>query len=151
MPATEYEVSHGTSGNAEAQRTTLTDVKGKELKTRFIGWRNFDGILKLTWENKANTTMLQNMAIICLMNQSDQLDKSRAPSWSKILAVRRRRKVGILARRRCKIRTRIADFLPADATKDLLLSPDDGGGYNGEVWLLRNTDNWALRYGSGGI
>lgn len=34
---------------------------------------------------------------------------------------------------------KVEDFLPADSTKDLIMSPDKGGGYNAGVWLVRNS------------
>ncbi|KAL7566937.1 hypothetical protein ACA910_008658 [Epithemia clementina (nom. ined.)] len=130
--------------------TTLTDEKAKAWKTRLMGWRNFDGVLQLTWENKARYVARHGYF---LFDGSDLLDKSRPPSWSKILAVKR-----LLIEEECtwvlwldadavimNSDKKIEDFLPADPTKHLLLSADDGGGYNAGVWLVHNSD-WSLQF-----
>jgi hypothetical protein len=66
--------------------TTLTDEKQKSMATKFLGWRNFDGLLELTWKNKQDYADKHGYH---LYNESDMLDKSRPPSWSKIVAVER--------------------------------------------------------------
>ena len=130
--------------------TTLTDEKDKALANRLVGWRNFDGLLQLTWENKKKYAEKHGYH---LFDESDQLDKSRPPSWSKIRAVQR-----LLKEEACtwvfwldadtvvmNSDKRIEEFLPSDEGKDLLLSVDDGGGYNAGVWLVHNTE-WALTF-----
>jgi mannan polymerase II complex MNN10 subunit len=124
--------------------TTLTDEKQKSMATKFLGWRNFDGLLELTWKNKQDYADKHGYH---LYNESDMLDKSRPPSWSKIRATQR-----LLQEENCtwvfwldadtvimNSEIRIQDFLPSDPTKDLLLSVDTGGGYNAGVWLVHNT------------
>lgn len=66
--------------------TTLTDEKQKSMATKFLGWRNFNGLLELTWKNKQDYADKHGYH---LYNESDMLDKSRPPSWSKIVAVER--------------------------------------------------------------
>jgi hypothetical protein len=66
--------------------TTLTDEKQKSRATKLLGWRNFDGLLELTWKNKQDYADKHGYH---LYNESDMLDKSRPPSWSKIVAVER--------------------------------------------------------------
>ena len=39
---------------------------------------------------------------------------------------------------------RFQDFLPQDASKDLIVGSDKGGGYNSGVFIFRNTD-WSKR------
>ena len=130
--------------------TTLTDEKQKSWMTRIFGWRNFDGILELTWQNKVSYAAKHGYHVF---DESDQLDKSRPPSWSKIRAVKR-----LLLEEKCSwvfwldadavimnSEKRIEDILPADPTKHFLFSEDDGGGYNAGVWLVHNSD-WALRF-----
>ena len=130
--------------------TTLTDEKYKAWSTKFLGWRNFDGLLDITWKNKANYAKKHGYH---LYDGSNVLDRSRPPSWSKIRAVQR-----LLQQEACdwvfwldadtvvmNSDKRIEDFLPSDPTKDLLLSADDGGGYNAGAWLIHNTE-WASNF-----
>jgi len=130
--------------------TTLTDEKDKAFATRLVGWRNFDGLLKLTWDNKQNYAKKHGYF---LFDESDQLDKSRPPSWSKIRAVNR-----LLNEENCtwvywldadtvimNSEKRIEAFLPSVPSLDLLLSVDDGGGYNAGAWLVHNTP-WARQF-----
>ena len=66
--------------------TTLTDEEEKSKLQRMIRWRNFDGLLDLTWENKLNYAQKHGYF---LFNESSSLDRSRPPSWSKIKATQR--------------------------------------------------------------
>ena len=135
--------------------TTLTDEHSKSWQTRYFGWRNFDGLLALTWENKQRYAQRHGYH---LFDESAQLDRSRPASWSKIKAVQR-----LLNEEACdwvfwldadtvvmNSHKRVQDFLPANtdpsaANIDLLLSADDGGGYNAGVWLVHNTP-WARQF-----
>jgi hypothetical protein len=74
------------NNNQKICLTTLTDEKQKSMATKFLGWRNFDGLLELTWKNKQDYADKHGYH---LYNESDMLDKSRPPSWSKIVAVER--------------------------------------------------------------
>mmetsp|Transcript_19504 Transcript_19504/g.25147 ORF Transcript_19504/g.25147 Transcript_19504/m.25147 type:complete len:321 (+) Transcript_19504:106-1068(+) len=149
-PSPQYEKLSQSDAPPKICLTTLTDEKDKALATRIVGWRNFDGLLQLTWENKLKYAEKHGYH---LFDESDQLDKSRPPSWSKIRAVQR-----LLIEEKCtwvfwldadtvimNSDKRIEDFLPSDPEKDLLLSADDGGGYNAGVWLVHNTA-WALQF-----
>ena len=130
--------------------TTLTDSKSTSRFQRFMRWRNFDGILELTWQNKIDYAKKH---AYFLYDGSDQIDTSRPPAWSKILAVSH-----LLEEDHCdwvmwtdadtvimNSDQRIQDFLPADPTKHLLVGSDNGGGYNSGVFLLRNTE-WSKKF-----
>lgn len=127
--------------------TTLTDSKSTSMFQRFLRWRNFDGILELTWQNKFDYAAKNGYS---LYDGSDFIDTSRPPAWSKIQAVKH-----LLENKGCdwvmwtdadtvvmNSDVRIEDFLPADGTKDLLVGSDDGGGWNSGVFLVRNTE-WS--------
>jgi galactosyl transferase GMA12/MNN10 family len=136
---------------------TLTDEKKKSLVTRFFGWRNFDGLLDLTWDNKLQYATKHGHR---LYDESDRVDPTRPPSWSKILAVRR-----LLTEEACdwvfwldadtvimNSNKSIEGFLPSSDSNpstsssiDLLITGDNGGGYNAGVWLIRNTP-WSLAF-----
>ena len=64
--------------------TTLTDAKSPSRFQRFLRWRNFDGILELTWKNKLDYAVKHNYEIY---DGSDLLDPTRPPAWTKIKAV----------------------------------------------------------------
>jgi len=145
-PAPSYQTlsNEATTKTEKICLTTLTDEKSKSMATKYLGWRNFDGLLQLTWKNKADYAAKHGYY---LFDESDMLDKSRPPSWSKIRATQR-----LLQEENCtwvfwldadtvimNSDKRIEDFLPADSTKDLLMSRDNGGGYNAGVWLVRDT------------
>ena len=128
--------------------TTLTDEKKKSFATKYFGWRNFDGLLAMTWENKQ---AYANKHSYLLFDESSQLDRRRPASWSKIRAVQR-----LLTEEHCdwvfwmdadtvvmNSDKALQDFLPANL--DLVLSADDGGGYNAGAWLIRNTD-WSRNF-----
>ena len=130
--------------------TTLTDEKSKSWQTRYFGWRNFDGLLALTWGNKQKYATKHGYR---LFDESDQLDKTRPASWSKIRAVQR-----LLKEESCdwvfwldadtvvmNSDKKVEAFLPAHDTIDMLFSPDDGGGYNAGVWLVRNSE-WGRNF-----
>ena len=139
-------------GNLDICLTTLTDEKSKSWQTKYFGWRNFDGLLALTWDNKMNYARKHGYR---LFDESDQLDRSRPASWSKIRAVQR-----LLREEGCdwvfwldadtvvmNSNKKVEDFLPINDSSsiDILLSPDDGGGYNAGVWLVRNTE-WTRTF-----
>ena len=130
--------------------TTLTDEKSKSWQTKYFGWRNFDGLLALTWDNKRKYAQRHGYR---LFDESNQLDTSRPASWSKIRAVQR-----LLNEEACdwvfwldadtvvmNSNKKVQDFLPTSETIDILLSPDDGGGYNAGVWLVRNSE-WTRNF-----
>lgn len=125
--------------------TTLTDEQERGPIQKLVRWRNFDGLLALTWQNKQEYT---NKYGYHLFDESHNLDRSRPPSWSKIKAARR-----LLVEEQCdwvwwvdadtvimNSQKRIEDFLPASTVpQDLLLSQDHSGGYNAGGWLIRNS------------
>jgi hypothetical protein len=74
------------NNNQKICLTTLTDEKQKSRANKLLAWRNFDGLLELTWKNKQDYADKHGYH---LYNESDMLDKSRPPSWSKIVAVER--------------------------------------------------------------
>jgi hypothetical protein len=130
--------------------TTLTDAKSTSRFQRFLRWRNFDGILELTWKNKLEYAAKNGYD---LHDGSHWIDTSRPPAWSKIQAVKH-----LLTDEGCdwvmwadadtvimNSDVRIEDFLPEDPNKDLLVASDNGGGYNSGVFLVRNTP-WALKF-----
>ena len=130
--------------------TTLTDEKHKALRTRLFGWRNFDGILQLTWPNKVAYAKKHGYY---LFDESDQLDPSRPPSWSKIRAVQR-----LLEEENCawvfwmdadtvvmNSDRRVEEILPADTSKDLVITAVRVSGYNAGLWMVRNTP-WTRQF-----
>ena len=130
--------------------TTLTDARRNSPVQRFLRWRNFDGILELTWHNKLNYARKHDYHFY---DGSDWMDTSRPPAWSKIKAVQH-----LLEHEQCdwvmwtdadtvimNSDKTIEDFLPADPTKDLLVGSDKGGGYNSGVFVIRNTA-WSKRF-----
>jgi galactosyl transferase GMA12/MNN10 family len=66
--------------------TTLTDETNKSFINKVLGWRNFDGIMALTWENKYNYAQQHNYYIY---DESHVVNHTRGPSWFKIIAVLR--------------------------------------------------------------
>jgi mannan polymerase II complex MNN10 subunit len=130
--------------------TTLTDARRHSTTHHFVRWRNFDGILELTWENKLHYAQKHNYF---LYDASDHMDTSRPPAWSKIKAVQY-----LLQEEQCdwvmwtdadtvimNSDKKIENFLPADPTKDLLVGSDNGGGYNLGVFVVRNSA-WSQRF-----
>ena len=87
-PPPEYETI-GTSSTATKPKiciTTLTDAAKADTLQRLVRWRNFNNLLELTWPNKERYCKKHGYK---LFDESNSLDTSRPPSWSKILAVRR--------------------------------------------------------------
>jgi len=127
--------------------TTLTDQKSPSKFQRFMRWRNYDGILDLTWNNKKRYADKHGYH---LHDGSIHIDTSRPPAWSKVKAVQYLLQNKQLA---CdwvmwtdadtvimNSRIAVTDFLPAaDSPHDLLVASDKGGGYNSGVFLFRNT------------
>jgi galactosyl transferase GMA12/MNN10 family len=131
--------------------TSLTDQKLPSRLQRFMRWRNFDGIMDLTRPNKE--TYCQKHGYHCF-DGSDHHDASRPPAWSKIRAVQ----ALLDGPEQCdwvlwmdadtvimNSDVRIEDFLPADATQDLLVASDKGGGYNSGVFFFRNSA-WSRQF-----
>jgi galactosyl transferase GMA12/MNN10 family len=150
---------------------TLTDERNKSFLNRILGWRNFDGVMEMTWDNKFQYAKQHGYH---LFDESFVVDNSRPPSWFKILAVRR-----LLLQEECdwvfwmdvdicvmNSTIRLEDFLPpSTAPHDLLLSidtrgsrtsssngtrdntvgPPPGVGYNAGAWIIRNTP-WSLNF-----
>jgi hypothetical protein len=148
-PKLDYETLRDPSTAGKICITTLTDSKSTSTKYRFMRWRNFDGILELTWQNKRAYAAKHGYH---LYDGSDLIDLSRPPAWSKIKAVKR-----LLQEERCdwvmwadadtvimNSDVKIEDFLPEDSTKDLLVAGDIGGGYNSGVFYFRNTP-WSRK------
>jgi galactosyl transferase GMA12/MNN10 family len=76
--------------NAEVEKpkiciATLTDEKKKSFLNRILAWRNFDGIMQMTWDNKFQYARQHGYR---LFDESAVVDNSRPLSWFKILAVR---------------------------------------------------------------
>lgn len=148
-PAIEYENLREGVDAGKICITSLTDQKSPSRLQRFIRWRNFDGILDLTWPNKEAYAEKYGYH---LFDGSRHIDHSRPPAWSKIKAVKY-----LLEIEHCdwvmwtdadtlimNSHVRIQDFLPADSTKDMLVGSDKGGGFNSGVFLFRNTQ-WSLQ------
>mmetsp|Transcript_75444 Transcript_75444/g.219145 ORF Transcript_75444/g.219145 Transcript_75444/m.219145 type:complete len:344 (-) Transcript_75444:51-1082(-) len=123
--------------------TTLTDELERSWLQKLLRWRNFDGLLQMTWSNKQSYADKYGYH---LFDESKNLDRSRPPSWSKIKAVRR-----LLMEENCdwvwwvdadtvimNSDKRLEDFLPTnESPQDLLLSQDHNGGFNAGGWLIR--------------
>lgn len=160
-PAVAYEtldVTQSSSSSSSSRRrtniciTTLTDQQSPSKFQRFMRWRNFDGILALTWDNKARYAQKYGYY---LYDASNHIDSSRPPAWSKIKAVQyllELQQEYNPSIPKCdwvlwmdadtvimNSSIAITDFLPADPTKDLLVGSDKGGGYNSGVFLFRNS------------
>jgi galactosyl transferase GMA12/MNN10 family len=154
-PAVPYETMNlqamdGTAPPPHICITTLTDQASPSVWQRLLRWRNFDGILDLTWSNKQAYALQYDYF---LYDGSQHIDHSRPPAWSKIKAVQYLLSLTTDEHtRRCdwvmwtdadtlvmNSHIRITDFLPADENKDLVVGPGKGGGYNSGVWVLRNT------------
>ena len=127
---------------------TLTDEGRKSRAVRYFGWRNFDGLLKLTEPNKQAYADRHGYH---WFDESAVLDVSRPPSWSKIKAAQR-----LLNEEHCDwVFWLDADTVIMDPSRpvesilstqhDLLVAPDKGGGYNAGVWLIRNSD-WSKHF-----
>lgn len=149
-PATGYPVL-GTKGSAgKICITTLTDAKKADPLQKMLRWRNFNSLLEMTLPNKEAYAKKHGYYVF---DESDSLDTTRPPSWSKIKAAQR-----LLTEEDCdwvfwldadtvvmnsaKI---IESFLPADDTHDLLITAQKGGSYNAGAWLVRNTE-WSREF-----
>lgn len=128
--------------------TTLTDAKKADSLQRLVRWRNFDSLLEMTWPNKEKYCRKHNYY---LFDESDSLDTTRPPSWSKIRAAQR-----LLREEKCdwvlwldadtvimNSDKRIESFLPEKG--DLVLTRQKGGSYNAGAWAIKNTP-WALSF-----
>ena len=127
---------------------TLTDAKKADALQRLVRWRNFDNLLEMTWPNKKAYAKKHGYS---LFDESDTLDTSRPPSWSKIRAAQR-----LLTQEQCEwvvwwdadtvvmnSAKRIEDFLPRG--KDMLITEQKGGSYNAGAWIVKNTD-WSRQF-----
>jgi galactosyl transferase GMA12/MNN10 family len=131
--------------------TTLTDSAKADFIQRLVRWRNFNNLLELTWPNKQDYCKKHGYH---LYNESDSLDPSRPPSWSKIRAARR-----LLLEESCdwvfwmdadtvimNSAKRIEDFLPLpESGIDLVLTRQKGNSWNAGAWLIRNS-TWSLNF-----
>lgn len=148
-PQVHYETM--TPAQAAGQKiclTILTDSQSNSIIQRFLRWRNFDGIVELTWPNKLEYAMKHGYR---LHDQSSLINTSRPPAWSKIAAV-----LDLLSdEHQCdwvmwldadtvimNSDIKITSFLPANNSFDMLVASDKGGGYNSGVFLFRNTE-WS--------
>jgi hypothetical protein len=149
-PAAAYTTLKKASDAGKICITTLTDSQSKSRFQRFIRWRDFDGILELTWQNKQEYATKNGYD---LYDGSKYIDTSRPPAWTKIQAVKH-----LLTDEGCdwamwldadtvimNSDIRIEDFLPEDPTKDFLVGSDNGWGYNSGVFLVRNTP-WGVKF-----
>jgi len=130
--------------------TTFTDEKKRATAQKLYGWRSFDGMLDITWKNKQSYA---NKHGYQLFDESNQVDKSRPPGWSKVPAVRR-----LFKEENCTwvffldadtvimdSARKLEEFIPTDPTKHLVMAPDKTmkNGYNSGAWFLRNSE-WSL-------
>ena len=133
--------------------TTLTDHQSPSKFQRFIRWRNFDGILDLTWQNKQQYADRHGYT---LYDGSVHIDPSRPPAWSKVKAMQFL--LSPESPHQCdwvmwtdadtvimNSAIPVTDFLPQDDQHDMLVASDKGGGYNSGVFLFRNTD-WSRQW-----
>jgi galactosyl transferase GMA12/MNN10 family len=146
--------------------TTLTDERNKSFLNRILGWRNFDGILDLTIDNKVQYA---NKHKYVVYDESHVVNGTRGPSWFKIIAVQR-----LLREENCdwvfwmdadivimNSTIMIEDFLPYYSTTninqqqpqyDLLLSIDNPRGSssrNAGTMLSNGIANNTNNYGTG--
>jgi mannan polymerase II complex MNN10 subunit len=150
-PAPKYPtLGAGSKDAGKICMTTLTDAKAGSPLQRFVRWRNFDSLLEMTWPNKQAYADKHGYY---LFNESDTLDKSRPPSWSKIKAAQR-----LLNEENCdwvfwldadtvimnSVKT-VQAFLPSNPDKDLVLTRQKGGSYNAGAWLIRNSA-WSKQF-----
>jgi galactosyl transferase GMA12/MNN10 family len=141
--------------------TTLTDSRSTSLIQRMLRWRNFDGILELTWQNKFAYAMKHGYTFY---DGSADIDVSRPPAWSKIKAVQHLLRQTVTKQGSEEVTNkcdwvmwsdadtvimnsdvRMEDFLPLDSNVDLLVGSDNGGGYNSGVWVVRNSE-WGRNF-----
>ena len=130
--------------------TTLTDHAKADWWQNLVRWRNFGNLIEMTWDNKQSYCQKHGYQ---LFDESNYLDQSRPPSWSKIVAARR-----LLTQEECdwvfwidadtvimNSNKRIEDFLPTNSNIDLLITEQKGSSWNAGAWLIRNTP-WSLQY-----
>jgi hypothetical protein len=128
--------------------TTLTDSQSPSMIQRLLRWRNYDGILELTWQNKKRYADKHGYR---LYDKSNLIRTSRPPAWSKILAVQ-----SLLDDKECdwvlwadadtvfmNSNKRLEDFLPH--TGDLIVGTDEGGGFNSGVFVFRSSE-WSRNF-----
>ena len=85
-PATGYPVVKSKQEAGKICITTLTDAKKADPLQNMLRWRNFNSLLEMTWPNKEAYAKKHGYY---LFDESDSLDTSRPPSWSKIKAAQR--------------------------------------------------------------
>jgi hypothetical protein len=149
-PATDYPVVATKADAGKICITTLTDAKKADPLQKLLRWRSFDNLLEMTWPNKEAYAKKHGYH---LFDESDTLDTSRPPSWSKIKAAKR-----LLEEENCdwvfwldadtivmNSAKTIESFLPAEGGKDLLITGQKGGSYNAGAWLIRNTE-WSRTF-----
>ncbi|GKY93904.1 hypothetical protein MPSEU_000357300 [Mayamaea pseudoterrestris] len=99
-PAPQYELMTQQASNEQEKATdtlqstnnnapsiclvTFTDAQSPSWIQKLIRWRNYAGILELTWPNKLAYATKHNYQ---LFDHSRYLDTSRPPAWSKIPAM----------------------------------------------------------------
>jgi hypothetical protein len=145
-PKAAYETLNTPGSAGHICLTTLTDEKHRSTSQQLLGWRNYQGILGFSWKNKQDYA---NKHGYSLFDESEQVDKSRPPGWSKILATRR-----LLKEENCSwvfwldadtvimdSDRRVEEFIPSDPTKDFVITSDlNNTKYNNGVWLIRNSE-----------
>lgn len=151
-PSVGYETL-STDSDATICITTLTDHKSRGVLQRAFRWRNFDGILDLTWDNKRSYAERHGYT---LFDSSHLIDPSRPPAWTKVKAVQH-----LLFEQtdfQCdwvvwmdadtvimNAGVRFEDFIPANTTHDLIVGSDKGGGVNSGVFLFRKSE-WSRNF-----
>lgn len=149
-PAPEYETMPVDADVGKICITTLTDSKSKSRLQRFIRWRNFDGIIDLTWANKQKYAEKHDYF---LYDGSGLINTSRPPAWTKVIAMQH-----MLEDERCdwvmwmdadtvimNSDIRMESFFPMDPTKDMIVGSDNGWGWNSGVFVFRNTA-WSKQF-----
>ena len=149
-PATGYPVIANKEQAGKICITTLTDAKKADPLQKMLRWRNFNNLLDMTLPNKEAYAKKHGYY---LFDESDSLDTTRPPSWSKIKAAQR-----LLNEENCdwvfwldadtvvmNSAKKIEDFLPLEQGKDLLITAQKGGSYNAGAWLIRNTE-WSREF-----
>jgi hypothetical protein len=140
--------------------TTLTDSRSTNRIQRFFRWRNFDGILELTWQNKYAYAVKHGYSFY---DGSKDIDGSRPPAWSKVKVVQHLLNQKIVlptkndeptshSNNKCdwvmwsdadtvimNLDVSVHDFLPADPNVDFLVGTDHVSGYNAGVFLVKNS------------
>jgi mannan polymerase II complex MNN10 subunit len=129
---------------------SLTDAKLGSPLQRIVRWLNSDSLLEMTWPNKQAYADKHGYSFF---DESDNLDKLRPPSWSKIKAAQR-----LLHEEDCdwvfwldadtviiNSEKTVQAFLPSNPDKDLILTRQKGGNYNAGAWLIRNSA-WSKQF-----